>query len=191
MSFIDKIIKIVISLLILSISIASCEQKNNKIEIANQYYSILNNSDYSKIPTLLIDSLITKEIEYKKTFSQEEYIELLKWVSVFEAEYKVLEIEEENGIIKTKVLQKDKRILFLHESPIITNQIIRFKNNKITSIEIVKYVAFNDTIFIKNRTKLLNWIDKNHPELKGFLHDQTEQGALKYLKAINLYKEAN
>ncbi len=183
--------KIIIRLLFISIIVLSCDKENNKIEIVNQYYNVLNNSEYSKIPTLIIDTLITKEIDYKETYSQLKYLEFLKWNSVFDPEYKVLKIEEHDGVIKTKVSQQCKRIIFLHEEPIIINQVFRFKNNKITHVETVNYSSFNDSIFISNRTKLLNWVHKNHPELKGFLHDQTKKGGLKYLKAINLYQEVN
>jgi hypothetical protein len=111
----------------------------------------------------------------------------LKWDAVFAPTYKVLQIEQENEVIKAKISKIDKRIIFLHEGPIVTNEIIRFDTHKISSIE-RNNAVFNDTIFLKNRDKLSNWIDKNHPELNGFLHDQTETGGIKYLKAIELYK---
>ncbi|MEZ4841262.1 MAG: hypothetical protein R2821_07060 [Flavobacteriaceae bacterium] len=57
----------------------------------------------------------------------------------------------------------------------MTDQVIHFDKDKITSgIETTKYVIFNDSVFVKNRDGLLDWIDKNHPELNGFIHDQTK-----------------
>jgi hypothetical protein len=47
---------------------------------------------------------------------------------------------------------------------------------------------FNVEKFVKNRDELVNWISENHPELNGFLNDQTKSGGLYYLKAIQLYK---
>jgi hypothetical protein len=41
---------------------------------------------------------------------------------------------------------------------------------------------------ILNREEFFNRIDKNQPELNGFLHDQTKTGGMKYLKAIELYE---
>lgn len=183
--------KTILITLFISIAFLSCKKRYNKLELAKEYYEVLNNSNYSNIFYLLADSIISKEIDYKKTFSQEDYIEFLKWDSTFESKHEVLEIKEEGEIVRVKVSQNDKRILFLHEQPIITNQIIRFNNGKISNLETVEYVFFNDSVFIKNRTKLLNWVDKNHPELKGFLYDQTQKGGLKYLKAIELYQETN
>ena len=163
------------------------------MEFAKNYYEVLDKSNVSGIETLLTDSLLTKETEYdyEQTFSKKEYVEWLKWDSVFEPSYKILEIGQENGTVKAKISKTDKRISFLHKDSIVTVQVIRFDKDKITSIETTKYVIFNDSLFVANREKLLNWVDENHPELGGFINDQTKAGAMKYLKAIELYKNKN
>lgn len=185
--------KITVLLLLLTIGFISCknsEKEIDKLGIAKKYYEVLVKSNSSEIETLLTDSLLTKETEYdyEQKFSKKEYVEWLKWDSVFEPTYKILEIEQENGNVKAKISKTDKRISFLHKEPIVTNQIVRFDNDKITSIETTKYVVYNDSIFVKTRDQFLNWIDKNHPELNGFIHDQTTAGGIKYLKAIELYE---
>lgn len=81
----------------------------------------------------------------------------------------------------------DNRIYLLHEEPIVTDDIIRFDNNKIKSIERTNLV-FMDLVFVNNRTSFLSWIDKNHPEFNGFINNQTKIGGMKYLKAIELYE---
>ncbi|MGS2740889.1 hypothetical protein [Sinomicrobium sp. M5D2P17] len=184
--------KIIVLTLLLTVGLISCKnsgKETDKLDIAKQYYKVLDNSDDAGITSLLTDSLLTKESEYdyEQTFSLKEYIEWLKWDSVFDPTYEILEIEQENEIVKAKISKIDKRILFLHEEPIVSNQVIRFDKNKIISVE-TTYVIFNDTTFLKNRDGFLNWIDENHPDLNGFIHDQTEAGAIKYLKAIELYK---
>ena len=130
------------------------------------------------------------EYDYEYTFSKEAYVEWLKWDAVFEPTYKILEIGQENGAIKATTSKTDKRILFLNEEPIVTEQVLRFEKDKIISIETTKYVIFNDSLFVANRAQFLNWIDENHPELGAFINDQTEAGGITYLKAIELY-EAN
>ena len=180
-------------LLFLTIGIVSCknsESEIDKLEIAKKYYDVLDKSNISGIETLLTDSLLTKETEYdyEQIFSKKEYVEWLKWDSVFKPTYKILEIGQEHGTVKATISKMDNRIAFLHKEPIVINQVILFDKDKITSIETTKYVIFNDSVFAKNRADLLNWIDKNHPELNGFIHDQTKTGGMTYLKAIDLYE---
>ena len=181
---------IILSLLVLSgvISCKTSEKEIEKLEIAKKYYTALDSSDSSAITLLLTDSLVTKEAEYEQTFFMKDYVEWLKWDAVFDPKYEILQIEQEDEIVKAKISKIDKRISFLHQEPIVTNQIIRFDHDRITSIETTEYVTFNDSTFVKNRDGLVNWIKENHPELNGFIHDQTETGGLKYLKAIELYK---
>jgi len=160
------------------------------MEIANLYYTMLDMSDHSGIETILADSLLTKETEsgYEQTFSLKEYIDWLEWDSVFDPTYEILELEQKDEIVLAKISKIDKRIMFLHGEPIVSNQILRFNNDQITSVETTKYVAFNDSTFVKNRDELVGCVNENHPELNGFLHDQTKPGGVKYLKAIELYK---
>ncbi len=185
--------KTTLLLLLLIVGCISCKNSQkeiDKLEIAKLYYKALDNSNQSGIEALLTDSLLTKETEYdyEQTFSLKEYVEWLKWDSVFDPTYEILHMEQEDKIVKAKVSKIDNRILFLHKGPIVTNQVIRFDNDKITSVETTKYVTFNDSIFVKNRDEFLRWIDENHPELNGFIHDQTKAGGIKYVKAIELYK---
>jgi hypothetical protein len=181
---------------LLAVGVISCknsEKETDKLEIAKQYYKILNNSDSSQLEALIADSLLTKESEYdyKQIFSLQEYREWMKWDSVFIPSYKVLQIEQVGDVVKARISKIDKRILFLHEGPIVTNQSILFDKNKISCIETTEYVNFNNVIFVKNRTMLLSWIDENHPDLKGFIYDQTKTGAINYLKAIELFENNN
>jgi hypothetical protein len=138
---------------------------------------------------LLAKSLLTKETqyEYEQTFTKSEYLEWLKWDSVFDPTYEILEMEQEDEYVKASISKIDKRISFLHQQPIVTSQVIRFDRDKIVSVETTEYVIFNDSIFVKNRDSLLSWIDENHPELNGFINDQTAPGGRQYLKAIELY----
>ncbi len=186
----NKFSVIFLLIIIGNISCKNSDKEFDKLEIAKEYYNILDKSNVSGIETLLTDSLLTKETEYdyEQTFTKKEYVEWLKWDSVFEPTYKILEIRQERGTVKAKISKTDKRISFLHREPIVTEQIIYFDDDKIASIETTKYVIFNDSTFVKNRDELVNWIAENHPELNGFLNDQTKSGGTNYLKAIELYK---
>jgi hypothetical protein len=182
--------KTIILLLLLTIGFTSCknsEKEIDRVKIAKQYFKVLNNSEYSKMSDLFADSLTTVEGEYKQTYSKRDFLEFLKWDSVFDPGYEILEIERKNGIVKAKISKMDKRISFLHEEPFITNQTIKFQNDKIISME-REYVDFNEATWERNKNGLLSWIDENHPELNGFIYDQTESGGIKFLKAIELYQ---
>ncbi|KGK28703.1 hypothetical protein [Cellulophaga sp. E6(2014)] len=182
--------KTILLLLLLTIGFISCKNSKkeiDRVEITKQYFKVLVNSDYSKISDWFADSLKTIEGEHKNTYSKSEYLEILKWDSVFEPNYEILEIEQKDGIVKAKISKMDKRIFFLHEKPFIMNQIISFQKNKIISVE-TDYLNFDYPTWEKNKNGLLSWIDKNHPELNGFINDLTEDGGMKFLKAIELYK---
>ena len=170
----------------------SCEKskkKGDELVMAKQYYNALDDSSHSKVKLFLTDSITTivKDYDYKQTFSQDEYIEFIKWDSVFNPNYKILKIEPNDNSVKARISKIDTRIFFMHEAPIITDEVIHFKNDKIVRIESTD-VVFNEDVFIKNKNEFLTWINTNHPELNGFINDQTEAGAIKFLRAINLYQ---
>lgn len=187
-----KLKKNILLLLFLSLGLTACntsEKKIDKLEIAKQYYQALDTSDGAVMQMLINDSLITKETDYhyKQTYSKKKYIEeWLKWDSVFNPTYKILEIHQENDIVKAKISKVDKRIYLLHEEPTVWRSVIRFEADKISLIE-KKNVIFNEKTWDRNKTALLSWINENHPELNGFIYEQTKTGALKYLKAMTLY----
>lgn len=185
--------RIIIISFLFSIGITSCKKdvkEANKLEIAKQYYKALDNSDGTEMKILVADSLLSSipEYNYKQTFSLNEYVEKwLKWDSVFDPTYKILDIEQKNGTVRAKISKIDIRISFLQQEPFITNEILHFNDDKITAVE-TEFVNFNEQIWNENRSELLRWINEKHPELNGFIHDQTENGGIKYLKAIELYK---
>ena len=183
------ILKSSVLLLILLTSCNFSNKEGNKLELAKTYYQVLDQSKISEISNLIGDSLVTKEIgyDYEQVFSKKQYIDWLKWDSIFNPTYKILEIEEIDSIVKVKVSKSDQRILFLHKEPTVYYQTLHFEDSIITIIE-NNNVVFNDSIWVENRAIFLKWIDQNHPELNGFIFDQTEKGGLNYLKAIEYYK---
>ncbi len=184
----------------MTIGLVSCKnsekEKNketSKLEIAQQYYKALDQSDDSKMRTLLGDSIVIRENadNYEERFSQKGYTVWLEWDSVFNPTYNILQIEQDGEIVKAKISKMDKRILFLHEEPMVWNEIVRFDNNKIVKVERIEYEVFDVEKFLKNRDGLVSWVDENHPELSGFLYPQTKSVGMKYLQAIELYRNRN
>jgi len=185
--------KIIVFLFFIAIGLISCknsEKTIDKIEIAEKFFVALNKSNSSEMKDLLNDSLITTipKYEYEVRYSKNDYVKnWLKWDSVFKPNYKVLEMNLESGIIKAKVSKVDNRILFFMQKPFLTNEVLKFEKDKIIAIE-TEYLNFDEETWGKNRSELLSWISENHPELNGFIDDQTEAGGKKFLKALELYK---
>ncbi|MDR5589092.1 hypothetical protein [Christiangramia sp. SM2212] len=169
------------------ISCKSTVKDVDRVELTRQYFHTLNNSESLPDYAWLSDSLKVIEGGYDQDYSRRSYKEFLKWDSVFKPEYEILEIKQENDLVKAKVSKIDKRIAFLQNEEFITNQIFKFRNGRINTIKI-EYLNFNETVWEKNKTQLLSWIDENHPELHGFIYDQTASGGERFLRAIELYE---
>nr|WP_299000161.1 hypothetical protein [uncultured Allomuricauda sp.] len=169
--------------------------KNNdkdvaSVEVAKAYYKSLNSSNLKKLSSLLTDSIICKELDYEASFSKDGYKELQRWDSVFQPTYKILEIQEVDGEVKSKISKACLRTLFLNGEPVVTKETISFKNGKIKRVSIDKYVVFNWKRWDSVRSRLVNYIDENQPELNGFLYNQTVEGALNYTEAVQLFNKS-
>lgn len=184
--------KKVIAPLLLMVIFLSCggnSKQVDKIAIAENYIQALNTSDFEQLVGLFQDSIRFNEMEYIRTFNKEGYRDLFQWDSVFNPKYEILEIKEKGGNLHLTISKECERIRFLHESPFLSSEIINIKDGKIHSIAIVDYVDFNDSLWSTKRARLVEWTKKNHPELDGFLYDQTKEGAIKFKKAIQLYEQ--
>ena len=179
-------------LLALAIGFTSCKRvpdENENLEIARSYYQALDHSDGTKMDLLLADSIATVETEYdyKQTFSRHQYVQdWLRWDSIFRPSYTVLEISQEKDLVRARISKIDVRIQLLHGEPTVWKEVLRFTDGRIAHIERTNEV-FNDTTWQKNVGDLESWVREHHPELDGFLYDQTREGGIKYLKAIDLY----
>lgn len=169
----------------------SCGQKSKKIdkvEIVKDYINALNVSDYKQVVGLFRDSIRLKEMDYVSTFSKEAYHSLFQWDSTFGPKYQILDIRSDGDDVRMKVSKQCDRILFLNQEPIITQEMVKFDGDAIQSIDIVEYVVFNDSLWSAKREDLVSWIEGHHPDLNGFIHDQTKQGAMNYQKAMAFYR---
>ncbi|WP_108424964.1 hypothetical protein [Flagellimonas amoyensis] len=182
--------KLVVPFLIMAI-LVSCRdgaEKLDKTGIAENYIKALNASDFEQLVGLFQDSIRFNEMEYIRTFDKESYHSLFQWDSVFNPKYEILDIKEEGENLRLTISKECERIHFLHETPFISSEIMNIKEGKIHSIDIVEYVDFNDSLWIAKREDLVSWIEGHHPDLNGFIHDQTKQGAINYQKAMAFYR---
>jgi hypothetical protein len=73
--------------------------------------------------------------------------------------------------------------------PLIYKARFEFSDGKIHRIDTYEYLEIDNEKWGPRKAALVEWIDENHPELAGFMIDQTAQGAKNYLVAIELYNQ--
>ena len=118
-------------ILVLNLGFSACKNSEKEIDhlaLTNRYFEILDTSKTSEIEDLLSDSLVTREndYDYTYTFSKAAYVEWLRWDSVFDPNYKILNIAQDSNVVKVRVSKIDTRINFLHNAPIVTDQVFHF-----------------------------------------------------------------
>ncbi len=169
----------------------SCKytKKNSGIDqLTRDFYQAMTESNFNAINQLYFDSVRVTDGEYYNSFSLLEHRNWLTWDSIFSPSYEIIELTKGEESVDIIVSKTCKRTLFLNEEPTITRERLIFKNNKIYGLEIIEYVSFDNEKWNYKREKLVGWINQNHPELNGFIHDQTKQGGLNYLKAMELFQ---
>ena len=177
---------LLLSILVLGIR---CSKKTStEAEQITAYYEGFKNSDYSQVKRTLSDSLISVAGDYTMPYSRESFYEKFKWDSVFKPQYKLVSIDEEGEHPIATVTVNSHKLEFLQNNPMTCRYAVYFKDGKIASIVDLDCPTANWEIWGKQVDALVGWIAMNHPELDGFINDLTMQGAINYMKAIELYK---
>jgi len=169
----------------------SCSKTDNA-SVFNTFINGYYNSGYESIEALLGDTItITDLDQYTMNYSKQAFEVYYKWDSVFQPQHKIVEFKQlSDTVIEVKQSVKSKRYEFLENNPLNTRHRFCFSNNKITRIENHEYLNADFDVWVAKRDSLVNWIDRNHPDLSGFIFDMTPAGAQNYLKAIELYQNA-
>lgn len=170
--------------------VVSCKHPDRQ-QLTKDYYQALNENNFTRIMELQYDSVRVKEGEFLSIYSPTDYVHWLQWDSVFQPTYKLLDLTPVPEGIEITVSKDDERIQFLNGEPLITKERLLFNEGKIHSLEILEYVAFHNEKWNAKREVLVTWIDENHPELNGFINDQTLQGGLNYRRALELFHLGN
>ena len=175
------------------IAFLSCTQPSDSFrpgDLVNDYYESLNEGDVAKTLKLVSDTLINIQGPDTAIYTSGSYRKWLAWDRSFKPSYKIVSSEkiDDNTILLT-IEKQDVRIQFLNEEPTVYREKYYFKNGKLDRIVSQEYLVFNDSIWITKRGLLTSFIEENHPELSGFIFDQTAAGAQKYLDAIKYYEQ--
>ncbi len=170
----------------------SCNHQDKQVDhavISKSYYSALNTGNTDSIMSILSEPFINIQGPDTARYTQESYKEWLAWDQTFNPSYKMLSFENlDHENVKIQIKKNDRRIYFLNEEPVIYTEIHTFKNGKLLRITLQEYQVFNDSLWGANRASLTSFVKEHHPELDGFIFDQTLKGAKKYQEALNYYK---
>lgn len=172
----------------------ACESADKELNLETKtraFYTAMATGDLERLGALHLDSVRVSEGDYHMVYSLEAYGDWLAWDAVFKPTYELLEIQEKEGFTEVVVSKACKRILFLNEAPIVTRERLYFEAGKIQRLEILEFLSFNDSTWNSKRAELVSLIEAERPALKGFLTDQTRQGGLNYIEAIDWYEKQN
>jgi hypothetical protein len=156
--------------------------------IVREFYTALNNSNLIKASIFIDDNIVASEFQFIQVQSKDEWLTQFKWDSVFNPTYTILELKEVDGKVVATVSKECKRIRFLHDSATIYKVEYGFLDGKIKKDSIFEYLVFDFEKWQSRRDSLVSWVDLNHPDLSGFIYDQTISGGQKYLDAIKFYE---
>ncbi len=187
-----KIIRINSAFVLFSIFLFSCSpnvQEQHEKMVYN-YFSAINDGCFSNVLKCVSDSVLISEFDYILAKSIYELQTNFQWDSVFEPYYEIIELTKVDKNMEAIISKTCKRIRFLHDSAIVYKVNIVFEKDRIKKMETFDYKVFNFEMWQARRDTLVDWINKNHPELSGFSTNQTLVGAQNYLKAINYIKQS-
>jgi hypothetical protein len=146
---------------------------------------------FSNVLKCVDDSILISEFDYILANSINDLRTNFQWDSVFNPHYEIVELTIIDKNMEALISKTCRRIRFLHDSAIVYKVNIDFENDKIKKMKTFDYKVFNFEKWQARRDTLVSWIDKNHPEISGFLTNQTLKGAQNYLEAIDLYASEN
>lgn len=162
--------------------------KLNHQETVKEYYNAFDSGNYTQIRALINDTITITAGDYVTRYTHESFHEFFKWDSIFKPSYEIVELKEKDNHIVATIASKSLRYEFLKNNPLTCQFKIFFNSGKILKIESWECLGADWSIWQKERDSLVHWISKNNPNLDGFIHDMTMDGATNYLKAIELYK---
>lgn len=167
------------------------EKKNrSRQQIVEDYFAELNRSNIAEASKFVSPDILGSELEFIQVSNKEDWFRQFRWDSVFNPKYKILEISESEEKVEATISKKCRRIQYLHDGPIVVKVSFEFRNNLISKDHTFEFLKFDFEKWQSRRDSLVSWIDDNHPELSGFIYDQTVKGGQDYLFAIELYQKA-
>jgi len=169
--------------------LVSCAKKEPSLkEVVTQYYKAFDAGDFNEIKSLINDSITVISGDYSMPYDKSTfYNKHFKWDSIFQTDYNVVNVAEQNDQIIANVTLSSIRNRFLGNNSMTCGYRIFFIDHKISKIQELECENADWDAWQKNRDSLVSWTATNHPELNGFIYDMSMQGAINYLQAIAYY----
>lgn len=171
------------------IAFAACKShEKSRAELVTSYYAAFEASDFDQLVPLLADSFTIAEGEYLTTYTHDQFYKQFKWDSVFQPRYELVALNTVDDQVIATVSTRSLRYAFLENNPLTCQFKITFTSGKIAMVELIECIDSDWERWEKKRDALVAWTATHHPELDGFIHDLSMQGAMNYLKAMALYE---
>jgi len=174
--------------LLILLLLGCAKDRPSKLHITTEYYKAMDSRNFEAVKPLLYDTITTVTGEFVTNYTHNTYYELFKWDSVFNTTYEIVEMAEEQDEIIVTVASSSLRYEFLKNNPLTSIYKISFKADQISAIEVMDYIGADWNVWEVERDSLVSWTKSNHPELDGFIYDLSIQGAINYLRAMELYE---
>ena len=159
-------------------------------ETVTKYYEARDAVNFTEVEKYVNDSITITAGDYVMPYSHDSFYEVFKWDSIFQPSYEIVSIKEKNNQVIAAVTLNSIRNDFLKNSSMTCEYKISFVAGKISTIESLDCKDVDWILWQEGVASLVSWIQINHPQLDGFINDMTMNGALNYLKAIELYNAA-
>ena len=181
-----------LTLSLLFLILSACSQKKNSYkQVSYLYFQARDDQDFQAVKEVIYDSLTVIEGDYIMPYSKDSYYEVFKWDSVFQTEYKIVNLQERDDQIIATIGLSSIRNRFLENDNMTCDFMLSFHSGKIYKIESLDCKNANWQVWQDRVRTLVDWIQINHPGLDGFINDMTMTGAINYIKAIELYESNN
>lgn len=179
-----------LSLLLLLLLVNCATPISKEAAQVQAYYEGFKNSNYDQIKETIADSFAIIEGDFTMRFNKESYYQHFAWDSIFKPVYQLDRIYKEKQYVIATASVQSQRFLFLQNNPLTCTHKFQFKEGKISRMTNLGCPGAHWITWKQQVDTLVNWTRSNHPELDGFINDQSMQGAQNYLKAIELYQRS-
>lgn len=184
--------KIWLILPILTLCLVGCtDRKPTPQETVAHYIEARDTGNFTRLRTLINDSITITGGDYVMPYDAASFYKVFQWDSVLGTSYEIMELKEQNGRIVATLAMRSHRNAFLDNNPMTCGYSFSFISGKISQIDELQCPGFNGEAWAKKRDTLVAWVERNHPDLNGFIYDMTMQGAMNYVKAMERYQASS